>query len=556
MTDGLAEQVLSVQASLARREADPLSLWRFAVPRLRDAFALFTGDDPIDELHLRACNKGTKTQTKAAFMVACLQKRKHLDGVPIPQWSGRVEGLQLVIDFPQQLLSVKAAYLKVLGNWPCHARWNGEHLTSLHIMPVGGSTSDESRWSVLYFMSQKNVQSGTGARADVIDFDEPPRMDFLRELRKAGHAGRRSIIMIGETPLKRREWAPLKEDYGETPRRSLRRVDRERAEVRWSLDEVADWVLSDEEKEKLRRRYATDPQRAAREHGDYASTDGKCPFDDVTILKMMDAWCSEPRIKHIPVAVERTDGSPSVVERVPVEVWTLPKRGHDYYQTIDPASGIDDNAHNPAGLHLSDSESGALCVRWNGYIAPHSLGGIAASLHRHYNAAATDIEMKDHWGVNVVRGYEQADGANLCFEQRELRPGVWGKETGFDANEESRRIWISSIQEWIAAFAAGEPYAVCPSRAVFECLLDTELDDRSRIVAGPGIAHGEDMVLLGQKLRRLKRPVREMPQVYVPPPTSAEVEAAERKRLVGMIRGDDEDEREAEILTPSDRPSW
>lgn len=561
MTLTIADRHLRVRSQLDARRADPLRWWRFgfqgdALDRIRVAFGLLAADDGIDELHLRACNKGTKTETKAAYMLAALQKRPMLDGVPIPQWRGRVEGLQLVLDYPQQLLSVKAAYLRLLGDWPAHVRYEGEYLKSIHVMPVGGDPDDESAWSLVYFMSQKNWQSGTGARADIVDFDEPPKMDILRELRKAAHAGRRCVILIGETPTKRREWAPLRDDYGETPRRTLRRVDRERAEIRWSLDEVADWVLSVEEKAKLRRIYERDPLRAAREHGDYANTEGLCPFDQGdlagVIERMIAAWCRDPIIKHIPVQIESAGGAPKLVTRVPVEVWTIPRRNAECYQAIDPASGVDDNAHNPAALHMSDDDTGELYARWNGYMPPYSVGALAAALHRHYNHAWTDVEMKDHWGVNVMRGYEDNGGTKLCYEERELRPGVFAKEVGFDVKHETRSIWVGCIQEWIAAFAAGEPYAPCPSRAVFDTLLDTELDDRGFVIAGPGIAHGEDFVLLGQKLRRVKRPMRETPQHYEPPPSEAEVYRAAKNRIAAMITsGEDPDDRDFdEIMVP------
>ena len=105
------------------RAKDPLRFWHFAVPRLKEAIGLFSGDDPIEELHMRACNKGTKSETLAAFGVAMAQKRPTLDGVPIPQWRGRVEGAQLVLDYPAQILSVQPAYLRVLGDWPHRANF-------------------------------------------------------------------------------------------------------------------------------------------------------------------------------------------------------------------------------------------------------------------------------------------------------------------------------------------------------------------------------------------------------------------------------------------------
>src|ERR1051326_2858923 len=101
----LTDSYLQVRAALNRRAHDPLSWWRFAVPRLRDAFALFSSANPIDELHARACNKGTKTESCAAFVVACLQKRRCLDGVKLPEWRGPVHALALSLDYPQQKLS-------------------------------------------------------------------------------------------------------------------------------------------------------------------------------------------------------------------------------------------------------------------------------------------------------------------------------------------------------------------------------------------------------------------------------------------------------------------
>lgn len=541
--DSLAAVALDLDRGLAQREADPLAYYSWAVPRLREAFALFSGDDPIAELLLRGPNVTGKTYAKACFVVACAQKRRELDGVPIPQWRGKVECMQLVLDYPQQLLSVKAAYERALGNWPHHPRYNGAHLTSIHVMPVGGDPDDESGWSPIYFQSMKNMQTGLGARADVIDFDEPPPIDFLRELRKAAHSGRWSIIIVGMTPIKRRQWAPIREDYGDQPRRSLRRVDKERAEVRWSLDEVASWVLSSEEKAKLRRIYSRDPHKGAREHGDYVNTEGSCPFDEKTIYAMIEAWCQTPKTKAIRVPMEGTSGEPHGEHFVEVEYWEPPKRERDCYQDIDPASGIDDGQHNPLALHLSDEATGDLLVRWNGYDAPYSVGALAASLSRQYGAV-TDIEMKDHWGVNVLRGYEDNGGTSLCYEQRELTPGKWGQEVGFDVSAETRAIWVGCIQEWIAAFAAGVPYAVCRSRAVFECLLDMELDAKDKPVAGPGAAHAEDFVLLGQKLRRLKRPRAEAHEEVRPRMSHTE-------RMIREVTGEQErPRRAARLLRP------
>lgn len=514
----VAELYQSVQRGLELHRSDPLTFWRFAVPRLQQGFSGFTDPDPVTELHLRGPNKGTKSQTTAAYVVACCQKRTHLDGVLLPQWRGPIEAVQLVRDFPQQLLSVQAAYLKVLGSWPVHPRKDGETLKSLRIKPLGAG-DDEAEWSVIHFLSQKNLGSGTGVRADIVAFDEPPVMEILRELRKAPHAGRRGIRIIAETPTKRREWWPLQDDYGESPRKAIRRVDRLRAEVRWSMDEVADWCISPQEKTDLWDSYRGDPlfgkDGGARWHGDYTSTEGSCPLDVVVLMQMLER-CTPPEIMEARVPRETDDDRGSVtVDKPDVEVWVKPPAVRAAYIGIDPASGTKGGRHNPLGLLVMEEETGNLLARWNGYLEPYSVGILAAVLARQYHDARVDIEMKDHWGVNVVRGCHAAGYYNLCHEIREIEPGHRAKEIGWDANEESVRAGIGCVQEWLAAWRSGAPYAKCPSRAVIESLIATELDDRGKIVsAQEGGAHGEDMRIWGQGLRMVVRQVRrEMPDL-------------------------------------------
>lgn len=534
------DAIATVRIGQSLKRQDPLRWFRFGVPRIRQALAMFVTEE-IRELHLRACNKGGKTLSAAAFVIACCQKRQELDGCPIPQWAGPIEAVQLTLDFPQQILSVRPAYMRLLGKWPHRAKpqSSDEPLESLLIMPEGGNPNDTSGWSTIRFLSQKNMESGKGVRADVVAFDEPPKMDILNELRKAPHAGRPGVRLIAETPIRRREWAWLREDYGDSPRRSIRRVDKYRAECRWSLSDVEKWVLSDEEKQELLATWALNPAlKDAREHGDYTS-DGGCPLNVAAILAMME-HCLDPELSVFTVPRETLDQyGAEPVAKVTVEVWDKPKPGKRYYIAIDPASGIDDSKHNPAGLHVTEMGSGDLAARWNGYLSPHTVGGLAAILSRQYNDAGIDIEMKDHWGVNVVRGVQDGHcGGRLLHEMKELSPGKWSKEIGWDANEENRAIAIGQIQEWLDSYQAGVSYATCRSRAVLNCLLDTELDERGKIVAGPGVAHGEDMVLRGQSLRRcVSRTSRFANELQKPPPTQEEKRQEVNKRLVDRIMG-------------------
>lgn len=557
----LVERHGVLRQGFAAQEADPLAWSRFAVPRLRDALRMFVdaGDDPpIDELLARGPNLSGKTWSLCRYVVACMRKLREIDGIPLPQWPGRVEALCCVLDYKTELLSVQPAYLKAVGKWPHDAKYHGEYLSTLRVMPDGGDPNDSSDWSVLHFLTQENRRTGTGARADIVHFDEPPTMEILRELRKAGHIGRRSIRLIGMTPTKRREWAPIRDDYGDTRRNALRRVTRSKAEVRWSLHEVEPWLINADMRSQIIDRYAGDPlfgeDGGARIYGDYTNSEWSSPFKLngglETLMKMRDTWGRDPKYRTIHVSVEAPDGEPRRVETFSVEYWQPPRRGITCYQNIDPASGKDDNNHNPLALQLGDDDTGDLFVRWNGYCAPHALGGLAATLHRHYNGAWTDIEMMDHWGVNVLTGYQDAGGSNLCKERRELRPGIWSPEVGFEVRSETRAIWTGLIQAWIAAFKAGEPYAVCPSRAVFDCLLDMETDDRDRPVAGPGIAHGEDFVLLGQRLRRLQRPSMAVPKLHTPEP---ELEVQHMRKVMKLERKP----RGASLVgAAGERPPW
>src|SRR3970040_811295 len=104
-----AEQCLRLRTGNQKALRDPLDWWRFGVPRLRDAFRLFTGPKPINELHMRKPNRSGGTTTLATGLVACCQKRESLDGVAVPQWRGKVEACQFVLDYKRQLLSVQPA---------------------------------------------------------------------------------------------------------------------------------------------------------------------------------------------------------------------------------------------------------------------------------------------------------------------------------------------------------------------------------------------------------------------------------------------------------------
>lgn len=437
-----------------------------------------------------------------------------------------------MLDYKQQVLSVQPAYLRVLGRWPHKARWQGEILSSLSIKPIGAD-DDESNWSVLHFLSQENKRSGIGVRADIVAFDEPPVMDILRELRKAGHAGRRSIRLIAETPTIRRQWQGLRDDYGDNPRRQVTRVDQDRAEIRWSLDEVADWIIGKDRKAALLRSYLRDPfhkpDRSARWHGDYMDTSGACPFDEDTIQAML-AECVEPEMVSVPLRIE---GEHKMHEARPLwecEQWGKPQRDRRYWMTVDASSGINDSAHDPFEIEIAEIGTGNLVLRTGGYLAGKLVGILAATLARQYNNAIVDFETNDRWGVNVMHGLHEAGYGNFSREPRALGNGKFSEEPGFHNNAQSRPLMIGAIQAWLESWRAGNRYAACHSKFILDTLLNCILDENGKIVGALGW-HDEALICWGEMLRRAVKRSGVPMQAPVTPAKTAD------QRIMDRIRG-------------------
>lgn len=543
----ISEQFRRIRAGLAIKERDPLSFWHHAARQTKAATALLR---EVDELYARGPNVGGKTEWQYAVGLAILQKRRTLDGVPLPQWRGKVEGISLELDYPTQRLSSQQTVLRLLGQWPHHpVRKSDGILSSVRVQPLNGS-SDQATWSTLTFMSQENRKSGTGIRADLVLGNEPPREAIWREIRKAAHAGRRSVRIIGATPIIRRQYEWLHKEYGECPRGEIRR-NRRRAEVRWSLyDNTA---LTKDHIETLLEEYTTDPLKEARIHGDYVATEGMCPFHVPTLLAMLDA-CREPEIVRWDISreVDGEGGRTRVVQRVDVQVLKYAEAGLEYYLDIDPSKGIDSPDHDPGGILVKIMGTGEDVALYEGYIGSYGLGVLAAALARQYNGAMVDFESNSGWSEGVLRGLADSGYGRIAKTRRYLQPGQWEPRLGFETTAQTRPAKIVAIQEWVAAHQAGVPYAPCRFRRVIETLLDTILDEKGKPVAAPGY-HDEFMILQGQGLlKTLPRRhdpdlAREVVQRRTPP----------RERTLEEIMGDEAESSGfagARFGTPKARP--
>jgi hypothetical protein len=552
----LGRRLIRVKQGLALRERDPLALWHHSSEQSREATAL---TNEVDEIHARAANKGGKTEWEYAVGLAILQKRPSLDGVPLPQWRGRVEGVSLELDHEQQKLSSQQTILRLLGKWPHHAKHVGDALKTLRIMPVSGD-ADESRWSTLTFMSQKNMSTGKGIRADLVLGNEPPREDIWREMRKAAHAGRRIVRIIGETPTKRREWSWIKDDYGDCPRDSIRR-QQNRAEVRWSLHHNT--ALSADETKALlaeywgdpSREYPADPLYDARVFGDYIDTTGLCPFDIVALNHMLEE-CIPPSERQWTITreVDGDDGRVKAQTKVLISVLKDPEPGKSYYLDVDPSKGINDRSHDPGGILVSEMGSGEDVAMYEGYVGSYGLGSLAAGLARQYNNSLVDPESNSGWAEGVMRGLGDAGYGNIARTRKMGTEGRWETLWGFATTDVTRPAMIEEIQSWAAAYASGIHYAPCRFRRIIETLLDVILDENGKPVASPG-QHDEFMILKGQSLRKtvarrldqnLARPARLLP---AKPKAEQTLDDLIKRAVNGHVRIGG-----GEIPTPRSRP--
>lgn len=489
---------------LLRREMDPLAWWKHAAIQSREATRLLAR---FREVYVRAANLSGKTEWAASVVLAMLKKQRTLDGVTLPQWRGKVDALCLVRDYRQLKLSVQQTLLRLLGKWPHKARYVGDALVSLKVKPLGGS-DDEREWSSLTILSQENRRAGLGARADIVWADEPPIEAIWREVRKAGHAGRRRVRIISATPTIRSQWAWMEKDYApEAPRGGIKK-HQDWAEVRWSLEDMPEHILPKSHKDELRRDYAKEGVKmaAAREFGDYVDTSGDCPFDVDTLYAMLEE-CRDPEVREWRISreVDGEEGRTIKLEKVKVEVFSDALPGRQYHLGVDPSKGIASDRHDPGGILVAEMGSGDVVALYNGYIGSYGLGCLAAGLARQYNDAVVDPESNSGWSEGVLRGLSASGYGRIARTKIALVPGgdAYEHRLGFATTAQTRPAMISAVQEWIEAWKAGERWGKCPSRLVIQQLLDTILDETGKPVAAPGL-HDEFTLLRGQSLRKTR----------------------------------------------------
>jgi hypothetical protein len=480
------------------RDRDPLAYWHHSSEETRQA-SVYAGQRL--EVALRKPNKSGGTYWGAAYTLSCLQGRPTLDGVALPRFVRK--GLcasVFSLDYRQQCQSVQPAYLSALGEWPHRiTERSGEIIRTMRVKPLGGG-DDDKKWPPLYFVSQKNPESGIGFRTDIVHFDEPPVERILQEMRKAPHPGHWWTRIITYTPLIRSQWYPLERDFtGCEGAPHLGRV------LVWLNDLHKCSHLTAQDIRELEESYRGDPLASARLTGLPKDASGDSAWGDLypVLDEMESEWGADPEV--VPWEITREmpgpEGMSKVVARVDLEVWRN-HRGERWYEDLDPSLGINADGFDPCGLHGSEWTTGDLGYRYNGYCGAYGLGRLAAGVGRQYGMALVDPETTGGYGGPCLTALSDAHYGNVSQQPVETRPGEWEPQLGFQTTTATRPAMISAVQEWLRAYRAGHKYARCPSRAVIDALRDFILDAHGKPIAAPG-RHDEDVILWAQKLRKL-----------------------------------------------------
>lgn len=530
-----ARNFLTIRAGLDIRRRDPLKFFSWCSKAQADiARWLAAGCEVL----ARFGNSAGKTHGAAHVVVAVCRGLAALDGVALPKLRQPVVAWVLTKTRRQQVDSVQAAYLEALGDWPHEIAWDNRaknYIDSIWISTRwcihGGGTHCPHCSRIVIHCEQSGVESMLGGRVDVIHADEPPAERIWREARSRIRAGARLLLLITATPLYRKEWAWMATDFQQcegTPRNG-------RVEIRSNLDENR--FLPPETRRQLISNWQGDPLFDARRWGDYVDAAGRCPFDP-RLLKRMEAVAREPvEVKRVKIEMER-DTSRGIVlahAHAPVQMWWKREPNESYWVLCDPSTGVEDEKHDPAGIHVYARRTPRLVARYDGYCGAHGLGILAAKLGRYYNLAWVDVETNGGYGRGTLSALSRrARYPQINFRQVEEEPGRYRDVLGWETSVPMRGQMTAGVQR-----LTEEGGVLIPSREVLSTLRNITINDAGKYLAAPG-RHDEDFILLGRAMVLFETRPEAPLAVHERRPKMAE--AARRDMGRAVISQDDEDE--------------
>lgn len=480
---------LLAERGLARFKADPIEAFRFSSDAQRRFVACLS---EFDETALQAANQAGKTTIAGYAYVGMSRGCLLLDGESLPLLgTPNVIGV-LVKGREMAKESVIKMYRQAIGAWPHHLEKNGNDIAAIWVKP-NRSRSDEWRdWSCIRFFVEGG-QSVAGMRLDAVHADEPPHWPSWQELRMRGRANRRFPRSITFTPIDKREWRPLRDDFV-----GCERPGGKDGKVVIRMSIYDNKALSQAHLRSIEMA-SMGPLQKAKLYGDYVDLTGTNPFDGAKL----DEWES----RCVPGEVVRgisPGGYP-----FEYEVWGKVDEREEYLVVADPSAGIEDEAHDhdPAGIVVVGRGSRSVVVRYNGYMASRDLGWLGAKLAREWNKGLLVWERNSGYGESFYHG--TGGYGNVYVEHHHDARGVpLSQRIGWLTTATTRGTIIGALQGAILEDGL-TVYSLAAVRSLKEVVLRR---DGLRPEAGSG-SHDEDMIILGLSAHLLETmPFRQRPQ--------------------------------------------
>lgn len=485
---------LAFDDAIALLDADPLAYFQTSSD-VQEQF--LRGLSVADEIYLHSGQGFGKTIIGAAVGVALARGKPSLAGIELPVLRTPNTGLVLSLDYEQQKLSVQAHYLRMVGRWPHEPRWEGEVLKSLRVKPDHARSDNPKDWSLIQFMSQKNLSAGIGARAQWVHGDEPPLPAIWKEIRKAGLGLTIFPHFITATPLKRSQWWWLRADY---PLEHAGRVHNGFLRLRGSTRDNR--ALLPHDLARLERQWAnlTPDERATRFDGHEYDSEGSSPFRRhyAELQRWLEA-CVDGEMQEWAVGREvvTREGKRIVAETVEVEVWEDFDPLCVYRVTADCSLGIDDGEHDPGEACVWNMTRRTQAARYNGYLGEYGLAVLSAKLARRYGEALVDPDVTGGYGSAFLSGLREAGYQRVYVNRAEIPAGgLKPSDIGFTIGRETRREFCAAINEALLWSQEGRPFVTIRSREQVAEMMDLVLKDERPVTAAG--RHDESLSTFGR----------------------------------------------------------
>jgi hypothetical protein len=481
---------LAAERGIAKITSDPIAAFRFSSEGQRDATRALT---LFEETGVQTSNQWGKTTWAGHAFVGMMRGVKEFcgdvvgiggyikrgDPVALPLLGTPVRFLQLSQGREMWKDSVKLCLDKAVGDHPHHWELQGGVATALWVKPDLARTDDWRTWSSMRFFVEAG-QSVAGMRLDGAWADEPPDWDLWQEIRMRGRANRPFVRVITYTPVDKRTWKPIREDFKGCawPRGKGGKVV-----IRQSVYDNK--ALSKEHIKAVERAAAgSGALKKAKLYGDFCDTTGSNPFDAEGLKRWADRC--KPGVEHRGLTPSATQYS--------YEVWEKPTDGEGYFIIADPSAGIEDEAkeHDPAGIVVvTRSKPYAVVARYNGYMPSRDLGWLAARLAQEYNRALLVWERNSGYGESFFHGIGRY--GNVYVEHHHDARGLpLSQRIGWTTTATTRGTIVGALQKAILQ----DGLLVYSAEAVDSLGSVVLKRDGLRPEAGAG-AHDEDMIVLG-----------------------------------------------------------